>query len=353
MVRLNRNQKGEAMFRRILIPLTLSVFALASLTARATPVNHAEASEGDFPDLASQSVVYPLSQGPNIFSGSMSNGRVRDLDSFAFSVPEGTRVVAISLSLIQRPEGAGTLLGANYQLQDAIATSASTVPTEGVQIPATENRVFSQQLPLEAGVYELTNTGHSMSPVQSNVVLAADWVISLHVAPRFAPAYVPPADYSVVTTVADLNGNGFPEIVTNRVGQQVILKDSKTGDWVGSINFFKGASKASWNPIVDLGAFSAAGDGNNDRLVALAAHGSTGNLAAEIYNPATGAKVARFRFFPDGDWDPIALTTGDVDEDGAPDITVMARRISDQRVAVEHRRASNGRLVGKRVWFSR
>jgi hypothetical protein len=141
-------------------------------------------------------------------------------------------------------------------------------------------------------------------------------------------------------TLADLNGNGLPDIVvTNRVtGEVTVLVNSATNPFSTRLVFRSGTGLTglgTYNGWADVqsedapaavvaGLFTggtvpdlAVLNSGADRVDLLAADGEGG-----VYNPAPAASLLTGQ-------DPVALVTGDFNGDGQPDLAVLNKGSND------------------------
>ena len=145
------------------------------------------------------------------------------------------------------------------------------------------------------------------------------------------------ADAGFVDTdsVADLNGNGAPELAVLQVlptgGAQVVIKDSVTKAPVRTIGF----DAADAEPIGVAGLGDATGNGSAD--VAVLFRKPNGQGLVQVKDGGTGGWIGQL-LFVGPKWEVESVTAQDADGDGVPDIAVLAESDDGTRAAVQIRK---------------
>ncbi len=145
-----------------------------------------------------------------------------------------------------------------------------------------------------------------------------------------------PIDQSIyvsLVSVADLNGNGSPELAVARTltdgRAEVLIRDSATKQALGTVDFIE-----SGLPLVDL---AAVGDVSGEGYPELAAlfRKPDGPAVVQLKDAAAGSEIGRLRFFGK-DWDVTAVTGIDRGSDG-PEIAVLGVRKDTLQAGIELR----------------
>ncbi len=154
-------------------------------------------------------------------------------------------------------------------------------------------------------------------------------------------------EYIDLTQLPDISGNSFPETAALRRlangHPQVMIKDSETSQRINFIGFFG----PRWDPK-GVDTVDANGDNMPD-LAVLAVNEPRGRIVVEVRDAKTGALIIRIGFFSP-DWEAKNLTVDDADNNGVPDISVLAVHKTKGNVAVEIRDAATGNKI-KRMGF--
>jgi hypothetical protein len=138
--------------------------------------------------------------------------------------------------------------------------------------------------------------------------------------PTFAdPQSVSDQPYPGSVGVADLNGDGLPDIaVTNPRNAIVTVLLNNTSPGSSNVSFAPAVSV----PIGASGYFQAIGDLNGDSRPDLVVISFSGNLSILLNNTPTGSLTPDFadpQVFPTGD-SPRSLAIADINGDGSPDL---------------------------------
>jgi hypothetical protein len=159
-----------------------------------------EAVNGDLPTTveysrASGSIeyinVFGLDLGTNTFTGEITFSDsdpfltpIDSFDSFAFSIPTDTRLESVLLSISLLPGGSGIFNYTQYGIQTPPSIYPDFLaPLELITIPSTNVSLFTSVLPLESGVFGISNAagvGGFLNPGESQT---ATYTFSLTVAP--------------------------------------------------------------------------------------------------------------------------------------------------------------------------
>ncbi|WP_167505794.1 LamG domain-containing protein [Desulfosediminicola flagellatus] len=127
--------------------------------------------------------------------------------------------------------------------------------------------------------------------------------------------------YQDATSIADLDGNGFPEIAvlhTRNGHTYVTLKDSYNKTQVGRIYFFND----KWTPKAISTLADMNGNGT-DELAVLAVKKENGKVWVKILDSET-REVLNSVYFLDNDWMAMGLTTvADLNQNGVDELAVL------------------------------
>jgi hypothetical protein len=167
----------------------------------------------------------------------------------------------------------------------------------------------------------------------------------------FRPGYIieyPDAglvgNYIDSVPVADQNGNGSVELAAlrlTRTGQpQVVIKDSKTTQPLRAVNFF--SRNKAWEPIA-VGVVADITGNGVEELVVLAKNNKTDAVRAQFKDAKTKAWIKNLRFSARSTYtDLVGLS--DINGNGSPDIAV-ARRASNNHPQVIVKDSQTGSVV--------
>ncbi len=129
--------------------------------------------------------VFGLDLGTNTFTGEVTfseNVIQTDFDSFAFSIPTGTRLESVLLSISLLPGGSGIFNSIDSGLTTPPSINTDFLAFENITIPSTNISIFTSVLPLESGVFGISNIGLA-GLVNSGESQTATYTFSLTVAP--------------------------------------------------------------------------------------------------------------------------------------------------------------------------
>jgi hypothetical protein len=144
--------------------LLVTSLLLGTASVHAEPVTFQERTSGDLPELLPAPASFVFDVGVNRITGTLAYLPFRefDRDSFAFTVPAGTEVTAITYSFLT------TFRPGVVVTQSAFFLGRGTLPLEGVyhlvnarccDTTPTASTAFLGALPLGAGIYGLENFG--------------------------------------------------------------------------------------------------------------------------------------------------------------------------------------------------
>jgi FG-GAP-like repeat/IPT/TIG domain/FG-GAP repeat len=157
-----------------------------------------------------------------------------------------------------------------------------------------------------------------------------------------APAVnYPTGSYTLSAVIADLNGDGKPEIIVASSGDDV-LSTYTNNSTIGNLNFLP---KVDWS--VPSGSYPfrvAVSDLDGDGKLDIAAANATTNLVSVFRNISTTGGAVSFAAhvdFATGNY-PQGLAIGDLDGDGKPDLAVVNN--SDNTVSLLRNTGSSGTI---------
>ena len=153
------------MSRRLAAGLVLLVVSTSSGVLWAEPIAYSEKASGDLGELPS-SKVFLLALGTNTFSGQLGAGiGFADFDSFAFSVPTGGFLNAISYTISTTflpptidADSSFYLVPDNAPPYPALGLTSVVASFSGA---LAQKSVFVDALPLSAGTYGISHSGMS------------------------------------------------------------------------------------------------------------------------------------------------------------------------------------------------
>jgi hypothetical protein len=153
------------MGRRLAVGFVLLLASTSSRVLWAEPISYSESASGDLGELPSPR-VFSLAFGTNIFSGQLGAGSgFGDFDSFAFSVPAGGFLNAISYTILTTLVPRTIEGGSSFYL---VPGNAPPYPALGLisvvaRFPGelAQKSVFLPALPLSAGTYGISHSGMS------------------------------------------------------------------------------------------------------------------------------------------------------------------------------------------------
>lgn len=148
--------------------------------------------------------------------------------------------------------------------------------------------------------------------------------------------------YLALTDVADVNGNGTPELAALRQQSDgtldVLVKDGVTKQAVSAVSFGQPGL-----PAVDLTAIDDI-DGNGRAEVAVLLRKPNGQGIAQIRDAYAGTWIQQMPFVGTA-WEVQAITSQDSNLDGVPELSVLAVSDDGARVGVQIRDAITGEQV--------
>jgi hypothetical protein len=173
------------MISRRTVAVVFCLLGCVVARAGATPIAYAESSSGDLGSTLPAPAVFALDVGVNTVSGTSHYGPQfsTDFDSFAFSIPVGTRLTRIGYSFVRSSTALITAGETGFALDDGNALpSGSTYGNAGIDLfgPASVTP-FGNPLALGPGVYGISNTGLSRTGGPLDGSWSADYTWSLQV----------------------------------------------------------------------------------------------------------------------------------------------------------------------------
>ena len=140
-----------------------------------------------------------------------------------------------------------------------------------------------------------------------------------------------PFFYQDATSIADLDGNGFPEIavLNTRDGHTyVTLKDSDDKTQVGRIYFFND----EWTPKA-ISTLSDMNGNGTDELAVLAVKKENGKVWVKVMDSET-KEVLNWVYFVNRDWMAMGLTTvADLNNNGVDELAVLVVKKSTSKAS--------------------
>jgi hypothetical protein len=156
-------RQGDAFMIRLGLAV---VIVLATSPVAAAPIVFDEAVSGDLSDAMPSPTVLAFDAGVNSVRGSLYSGVVApDFDSFAFSIPAGLSLTAITYTFALEPKAGETVAAAVW----AFDVGNTGLPAElgATQVdffgPSPQS-LFSSALPQDGGLYGFYNVSHSSTP---------------------------------------------------------------------------------------------------------------------------------------------------------------------------------------------
>ena len=151
--------------------------------AIADPITFREDVSGDLPQQLPTANVFGLKIGLNTISGSINFvGNDFDLDSFAFSIPNGAQLAQIrySFTVATTPDQRSGDVSYALHRDNTFHTTGETLGHETINVLGnTQLTLFPAALPLGAGIYGMSGT--SMGRSLEGFGWAADYMWSLQV----------------------------------------------------------------------------------------------------------------------------------------------------------------------------
>jgi hypothetical protein len=158
--------------------------------------------------------------------------------------------------------------------------------------------------------------------------------------------------------VSDVSGNGAADVAvlaSRRIDDRIIVKiaDVLTGEnALGAIGGKLLFLDAGFTPLGLAVLPNALPSSSSDELVVFATRNSDGRGLVEI-READGTPGFTRIWFLDTSFTPKAIAIGDdADNNGIPEIAMLAERTADQRIVIERRNASGAPATTRHWYFS-
>jgi hypothetical protein len=133
-------------------------------TALATPFTYSEAVSGDLGTFVPAANVFALGIGDNTISGHLFEGNFGtfDIDSFAFSVPTGASLTAVTFAWTITKTGTVTLATIQFSLEGANAGAPTLASGNFSVLTSGSTALFATALPRGAGTYAIADNGAAL-----------------------------------------------------------------------------------------------------------------------------------------------------------------------------------------------